>query len=161
MTFGVKRMLVDATVAVQHVVRKTRVREMKILGNAILTVSLCWIVALEIYNSSLFKRDPRKVTSAVKRMFVDATVAVLPVVWKTRLCEMKIRGNAILTASLCWEVVWEMFASSPFKRDPRYVTFGVERLLVAVPVAVLHVFWKTRVGETKILGNAILTVFIC
>ena len=53
-----------------------------------------------------------------------------------------------------------MFVSTAFfKKDPRKGNSSVARMVVRVPVAVLHVVWTTRVGETKILGNDILTLF--
>ena len=87
---------VDVTVAVLHVVSKTRVGDTKILGNDILAVSTYWEVVLEIFNSSLLKRDPRNVCSSVARMLVDVIVAVLHVVLKTHIVETKTLGIGIL-----------------------------------------------------------------
>ena len=55
----------------------------------------------------------------------------------------------------------ELFSCFVLKTDTRNVTSGVERMLVGVPVAVLHKILKTRVNYPKLIGNATLTTFIC
>ena len=42
------------------------------------------------------------------------------------------------------------------KRAPRNANFSVAPMLVGFPVAVVHMVWKTRIGETNILRNGIL-----
>ena len=73
-------MLAGAPLAALHVVMKARLRETKVLENAILSVSICWEEASEIFYSSLFKRDTRNVTSLAERMLVGVPVAALHVV---------------------------------------------------------------------------------
>ena len=50
MVSSLERMLVKNYVAVLPVVMRTRVSEMKILGNGILAVSISFIVLLELYS---------------------------------------------------------------------------------------------------------------
>ena len=52
-----------------------------------------------------------------------------------------------------------MFSSSVFKTDPSNLTSSVSRMHVGVTVAVLHSVLKTRVAETKVLGDGILTFY--
>ena len=53
-------------VAVLRVVTETRVSETKILRNVLLIVFIRLEVLLELFPRSLFKRDPRKVSSKVE-----------------------------------------------------------------------------------------------
>ena len=82
-------------------------------------------------------------------------------IFKTRVGETNLIGKDILTASICSEVALEIYHSSLFKGHHRNVASGVKRMHVGVPVAVLHVVLKTRVGETKILRNANLSFSNC
>ena len=85
-------------------------------------------------------------------------VAVFHVGMKTRVSGTKVIRNTIVTVPNYLTLAREIFHSSLFKRDPRNVTFVVERRVVGVPVAVLHVVLKTCVSETKILGIVIQIV---
>ena len=66
-------------------------------------------VDLEIFYSSLLKRDPRYVTSGAERMLVDVIGAVLHVVLKTSVGTTK-----ILAVSVCLEALLELFSRSVF-----------------------------------------------
>ena len=81
-------------------------------------------------------------------------------VLKTRVGETKILGKDILPIPNCSYMLFEVSSSFVFKTDPRNTNYSVVRMLVGVPAAVLHVVLKTRVGETKIIGNGILTFYI-
>ena len=89
------------------------------------------------------------------------TVAVLHVVWKMRLGEPKIPGSSIPTVSICLTETLTIIYSSLLKRDPRNTNSSVARMLVVVPVAVLHVVLKRRFGEAKILGDGIVYPSTC
>ena len=100
-------------------------------------------------------------SSSFERMHAGATVAVLHVKLKSRVGKEKILGNDILTVFICLEVALQILHSSLFKRDPRNVNSSFERMHAGVTVAVLHVNLKTRLGETKKLGNEILSPSNC
>ena len=65
------------TLAVLQVTLTTRVGETKILRNAILTISFCLEEAVEIFYSTLFKRDTRNVTSGFERYLIDVGLTVV------------------------------------------------------------------------------------
>ena len=128
MTSCVEIVLVDVTVAVLHVVLKTRCGVMKILGNDVQTSFNFTIVALEMLASSVFKTDPRNVFSCVEIVLVEVTAVVVLRGYKTRCGETKLLGNDILTVSICLEGALEIIHCSFFKRDPRLLR-GVRWLI--------------------------------
>ena len=77
-------------------------------------------------------------------MVVSVPLAVLHVVWKTRVGETKILRNHIITAYYCCIVQLQLFFISVFKTDPRKLDYSVARMVVGVPLALLHVILKTR-----------------
>ena len=79
-----------------------------------------------------FKRDPRNVIAGVEPMLAGVFVAVLHVVLKTRVGEMKILGNDILALPICSEGLLQFFRTFVFKTDTGEVNLGVERMIVSV-----------------------------
>ena len=113
-----------------------------------------------MYSSSLLKTDPGNESSSVARLLGIVLVAALHVILKMRVGETTILGNCVLTVSICLEVALVINITALFKRDPRNVTSGVEQVLGKRAVAVLHVLLKACVGETKKLGNGVLSLSI-
>ena len=146
--------------AVLHVVMKTRVGETKTLANVTLAISNCSNAYSAVCYSFVSKTDTRNVKSSIERLLVRVPVAVWHVVMKTRVGETKTLANVTLAISNCSNAYSAVCYSFVLKTDTRNVKSSIERLLVRVPVAVLHVVWKKRVGETKILGNGILLLWI-
>ena len=137
--FNAARMLVQVNVGNVHVVMKTGVGETKLLGNAIITISFCSNVKLELSRSSLFKRDSRNGNSSVERNARSSRRGVLHVVMKTRVGETKLLLNGILTISSCLNEKLEVFYKSVFKTDHIRGTSSVFQMIVGVIMAVLHV----------------------
>ena len=62
-----------------------------------------------MFFSFVFKTDHRNVNSNVSHVLVGVPAAALRMVLKTRACETKIKGNDILTVSLCLNGASEKF----------------------------------------------------
>ena len=102
-----------------------------------------------------WKGDPRNFSSSDSRMIVDATVAALHVVLKTRVGETKIQGNIILAPPECMRRGIGAVCEIPFEKGTLGTgIFSFARMHVGVPLAALLVValrWEESKGMSFFL----------